>query len=447
MAPDLTKRYVDEVLELSGVKKKGPERIREIYRMSDRQVELLVDDITNRAAKHYNKNLRSILQYLQEKEKGPKAYYVGLSPVDLDVGRSDQFIRKCCLYYSKIVTVDRLEELRELAPTYTPQSLKNNVATGLGSLALLWPWIEEGIVEIVPSTGIVGGLQEKVFYYAEEDHRDTGMWRSQVLRDEDLNLEGERLLKSYEDYIRERCSPRFLEKSGGIQAATLGVLAFGLSADMGQGFFNSFVTGSSPTTDRRRDWRLLGCWILRRGEHLLTQELGKERWGSLMEEVKASRAWLTLDAHELGVISNLPPKKIIEIRNSAEYSLRYFREDLGDAIDEIEGLKLEDEKAYHEAANQVWSKVREDARRVRRDLDVIRRKRDLAVDISFLSIILGLLPFPQAKIVAGLIGGVQGFDIISGLLEEQGQRKSTGYFLVKLEESSRALEGSAQQTM
>jgi len=203
---------------------------------------------------------------------------------------------------------------------------------------------------------------------------------------------------------------------------------------MGEAFINSLATDCTPATDSRPIWRLFGYWASRRAEYLIAQQLGKDKWEAFTRDLRSGRAWFALEARELADLSKLSPKKIVEIRDSANYSFRYFREDLGYAVDKIEALRLDDEKAYREAAEQVWSKVRDDARKVKTDMDTIRRKIELDVGLSSMSLILGVLPFDIAKLASALIGARTALDIAKEYLELRELKKSTGYFLVKLEQ-------------
>jgi len=89
MDRDLTKRYVDEVLEVSGVKKKGADRIPEIYQMSDQEIKRLGDCCDAHVMDHYKKNFNSILRDLRGLKERPIAHYFGsLAPIPLLRSRS-----------------------------------------------------------------------------------------------------------------------------------------------------------------------------------------------------------------------------------------------------------------------------------------------------------------------------------------------------------------------
>jgi len=433
----LTKRYVDEVLEVSGVKRMGTERIQEISRASDEEVIGLLNDFAVRTENHYKKNLPSILEDLRALKGQPKAYYLGPGSVaKFNAENSNWFIRKSALYYNKIVVQDPLQELQTVKRELKPAAIKEDLMKELVSLSLLWPWIAEGIIEIIPSFFGIEGLAERIYRYSREDFQDTEGWLPQALKYEDLGLEGESYLREMENFMQKHVLPDPIEKMGGLRAAALRATVEASSHRMGRGFFGGWLTDSSPTTDCRQSWRLFGYWVLLRAEGLIAQELGRDRWESFVRNVKTGRAWLALDARELGVLSKLPPKKIIEIRDSADYSFRSFREDLGYAVDAIQGLKLDDEEAYREAANQAWSKVRDSAREVKKDSNRVKKTIGVEAGVLGMSLILGLLPFDIAKVATALIGTPTALDIAKECLELRELKKSTGYFLVRLEEST-----------
>jgi len=436
MGRDLTKRYVDEVLEVSGVKKKGIERIREISQMPDLEVRRLLDDLDDRGTKHYSKNLRSTLEDLRGLKGQPKAYHFGnYPPIQFDVATPDWFIRKSGLYYSKIVIEDPLERIvKDEKWVWTASATKRDLMARLELLSLLWPWIAEGIVEVIPPPTLIAGPSESIYEYGDEDFQDTEGWQAQTLKFEDMQLEGEALLRQVETFARQSFSQDYMTKTGSLKEFALKIIAMGNSINMGKGFFGSLLTGASPTTNLRQAWRLFGYWVSGRAKDVIAQELGRDRWESFVSGIKAGRAWLAFDAKELGVLSKLPPERIVEIRDSADYSFQSFRDDLGHAVDEIQGLKLDNEADYRQAASQVWSRVRWSAKDVKDDMDTIKKKIGLEAGVLPMSLILGLLPFDMARVVAAAIGTPRALDIAKEYLELRKLKKSIGYFLVKLEE-------------
>jgi hypothetical protein len=447
MGRDATRRYVNEVLELSGVRSDGTDRVDKISELSDQGLIHLAEDISKRALDHYKKNLPSILHDLQKMKK-PKAYYLpAVGALAPRTEASDWFVRKCALYYNRIVVWDFLEEslFVRTATRMTTTALKWYLRDTLTSLSTLWPWFAEGFLEMVPRPSRLQPIADRIVSYADEDSQDSG-WQQQALRYEDLQLEGEAYLRHMER-AAEIWPPDLVQEVGGLRPFALRVASHGSSVSMGSGFFGSYLTGSSPTTDSRQSWRLFGCWISRRAERLLTKEFPVDRLASFVRELKAGRAWFALDAKELGVLTGLPAAKISEIRNSTEYSFRHFREDLGDAVDEIEAMELDDEKAYREAANQAWNKVRDSAESVKRDLPGIEKK--LKVDgvattglASFtLGLYLGLAPaVPPAALGLGSSAAVAARDLAKAVIDYQELKKSSGYFLAELEKAEQSAQ-------
>ena len=438
MSKDLTKRYVDEMLEVSGVTKKGADRIQQLSKMSDTKIRSVIDDILKRAERHYEKNFHSILESLKYVKGQSRVYYFGrFTPVSTSAETSDWFIRKSALYYDRIILNDPIMPFTSLMWDMKPIIYRTAFIEAIKSLSILRPWVAEEIIELLSfSLPRLGGFGQKTAQIVEEDFKDR-QWHMQALKDEDLHLEGETYLRHEMRFVRESSSSLYIRDMGGLRKAALATATRGSSLIMGNAFFGSLLTGSSPATDLARDWRLFGYWMMRRAEHLVGREFNRDQWESLVRDVKAGRAWFALDALELGVLPRLTPEKIADIRNSDDYSIKYFREDLGDAMSEIEGLRLGDETAYREAAIQVWKKVRDDARKVRRDMDTIRQKIELGVDVLFASLLLGVLPFGTAKLASTLIGTPTVLSIAEKYLDLRRQKGSTGYFLVKLEDSHR----------
>lgn len=202
------------------------------------------------------------------------------------------------------------------------------------------------------------------------------------------------------------------------------------------------MTGCIPTTESPEMWKLFQFWVSRR---MSSDAHHKTIVDTFMRDAKAGRAWLALDARELLVLDRLDPSTIIEIRKSGEHSFQSFRTDLGRAVDEIQGLDIEDEVAYREAADQAWHKVRDSAGSVRKDLPGIEKK--LKVDgvamtglASFtLGLVLGLAPaVPLAAL--GPVGStvVAARDLAKAVIDYRELKKSSGYFLVELEKAKQA---------
>jgi hypothetical protein len=215
------------------------------------------------------------------------------------------------------------------------------------------------------------------------------------------------------------------------------------SMKIGYGYFGGNLTGCIPTTESPEMWKLFQLWVSRR---MSSDRYHKTIVDAFMRDAKAGRAWLALGARELLALDRLDPSTIIEIRKSSEHSFQSFRNDLGKAVDEIQGLDIEDEVAYREAADQAWHKVRDSAESVRKDLPGIEKK--LKVDgvattglASFtLGLILGLAPaVPLAALGPVSSAVVAARDLAKAVIDYQELKKSSGYFLVELEKAEQAV--------
>ena len=441
MVSGLTKRYVDEILELSGVRQRGLARILELQRISDKEAANLARDIAQRTFGHYRKNTTSIVKDLRGSEKCLKACYVGWAETNpLGPQGPDPYVRKFALYFDVIVMQDLLELfLRQGTRLGMDRDVaKRHLANSVSWLLTLSPWIEAGVVELVPAA-LHPTLSHRVIQYAEEDLKSAD-WRIQALKNEDLQLKG----RAYLRYLSSRGPhewPLIVQRKGGPKKAALYTALFGSSCTIGDWFFGSLLTHSSPTTDSKQHWRLLSSWLMRRAEKSVAGLLPSDLWRGFSRHMKAGRAWAQLDARELIVLEELSASKIIDIRDSGQYSFGHFRNDLRNAVDEIQGLKLDDEKVYREAANQAWNKVRESAKHVRMDSEKIRKKViiDGVATLGLVSLTLGLLPFGYPALTTGIGAFTAAKDLAKQMVEQRELRKSSGYFLVELEKKGRVV--------
>mgnify|MGYP001110565445 CR=1 FL=1 len=221
MGRDLTKRYVDELLEVSGVKRSGINRIQEISRMSDSAFKELLRDIGSRATRHYQRNLSSIVQNLQKNKGQSKSYYFG-SGVHLGEDRATRnlFVRKSSLYYDKIVLIDPLATSPFRERLYSSAFNKEVLVGGLESLHLLWPWFAERIVELVPSAHLDQATMNRIDELCKEDYHDPN-WFQQALKNEQLKLEGEDLLDHVEGILAESLSADAQRSAGDLRQLAL----------------------------------------------------------------------------------------------------------------------------------------------------------------------------------------------------------------------------------
>jgi hypothetical protein len=358
-------------------------------------------------------------------EPHPKGFYFGAeSPFVVD-RTPDDFVRKSALYYNKLILLDPFYPLRD---GLTPDAAKRDLMRKLWIFWILRPWVSAGLIELLPYPHTVADLEQLVSRFADTDESDAN-WQA-------LALGMDR--GSMKRIVDEGCSdfePSYLEGHGGANKLAIKTIVRGTSIVAGYAFFGSLLTSSCPITDIRPEWEIFGQWVLKRAKENLFEQLGRNRSEEFIRSLKTGRAWFALNARELADLGRLSPEKILEIRNSTEYSFQNFRKDLGHAIDEIEGLKLGDEKSYREAVHHAWEKVRDSAKDVRRDSGRIR-KWALVEGVTITSLVsftFGLLSFSNLALGPALAIVPAAGTLAKQILEWKELKKSSGYFLLELE--------------
>jgi hypothetical protein len=426
-----TTRYVDDVLELVGVKGKSHERVVRAFSVPDIELYSMAEQIRDRTQQHHKESWARIREDILQ-EKQPKAFHF-YSPKTVYVltTGTDRFLRRAALYFNKIVIENPLSTLTmEGLTTYGLRSLLRNC---VDALRCVEPWVAEGVVELAPNYQQVESIAGLVDQCEEMDSAEPD-WQKQVT---DLLSPGE-----LEDTIRRMTTPEALTLvgKGDTKHAVARIFSRASSMKMAWGYFGSMLTGCIPITDSPENFKLFQFWISRR---LSSDVSGKAADDAFMRDAKAGRAWLALDARELLVLDTLDPSTIIEIRKSSEYSFQSFRNDLGRAVDEITGLKVEDETAYREAADRAWHRVRESANSVKKDLPKIERKLKidgLATTVLF-SLTLGLAPVvPLAALTSGISAVAPLRDLAKTMIDYQEIKKCSGYFLLDLEKAKNPLQ-------
>jgi len=420
MGTDATKRYVSDVLELMGLKGNRKKELR----VSEIEVRAIGEELEGRARDHHSKNWESLAQNLVE-EKQPKGILTE-SPWTFVSATMPEFLTRAAFYYNKLVVDDPLDY--SLPQTATSIGSRNLIAKKLNVLCSLEPWIAEGFVELAPYYHHFTSVSKAVQHWADADKEDSE-WQKQA-----FSLASADFL----EYIKASINQEGVDMLGKGDAALTAraVLSGGASKEIAQAYLLGSATDTLPITDSQKMWRLLQLWISRR---LAAESAGGRVTDAFVRELKAGRAWLALDAKELVVLDKLEPAKILEIRNSSEYSFQDFRNDLGKAVEEIRGTGMEDEAAYREAAYQAWGKVRESADEIRKERPKLERR--LAVDgvatVSGAALSLGLAPVaPGYALTTAMATAVgPGRDFVKSILDRQATKKSSGYFLLKLEEA------------
>jgi len=440
MAESATKRYFEEILEVTGVGKRGVERLEEIRNMPESELKSFAEGLQSRIQSHYQRNIVKIVESLRRYEEQPKAFYFGGFPIQTAVKEApfDWFVRKTALYYGKVVIADSLEAASVLRDAFATEGLRIAITSDLASLLVLWPWAEAGLIEALPVVSTwTKSLRQTVYNLADEDLKDEE-WASSdgALKDEDKGLEGEALIQDCERRVQNTMSQKRIDEGGGLRNSAFGVLLENRSREIGSGFFGSALTDSSPTTDLRQPYRLFGLWSQKRAGLLVQRGLLDERtWMKMREETKAGRVWQGLKLERLGALMNLPPDQIIKVRDDSRYSFRSFREELGEKVEEMEMAKLGDEKEIQQVVSQVEEHLNREAESVEKDRKYLRLKFGVSAVLTPLSLILSLLPFPLSEL-AKLIGGASLMRTIDYGLDMQRQKERSGYFLVRLQEEA-----------
>jgi hypothetical protein len=426
-----TTRYVDDVLELVGVKGKSHERLARAFSVPDIEVYSMAEQIRDRTRQHHRESWARVRGDVLE-EKQPKAFHF-YSPktVYFLTAGTDRFLRRAALYFNKIVIENPLSTLT--MEGLTPYGLRSLLRNCVDVLRCVEPWVAEGVVELAPNYQQVESIAGLVDRCEEIDSADLD-WQKRVT---DLLSPGE-----LEQTIQRMATPEALSLlgKGNAKDAVPRIFSRASSMKIAWGYFGSMLTGCIPITDSAENFKLFQFWISQR---LSSDMSGKGADDAFMREAKAGRAWLALDARELLVLDTLDPSKIIEIRKSSEHSFQSFRNDLGRAVDEITGLNIEDEVAYREAAERAWQRVRESANSVKKDLPKIERKLKidgLATAVVF-SLTLGLAPVvPLAALTSGMTAVAPLRDLAKTMIDYQEIKKCSGYFLLNLEEAKKPLQ-------
>jgi hypothetical protein len=430
MAKGDTTRYVDDILELVGVKGRTHEKVVRALSVSDIEVYSIAEQIRDRTRQHHRESWARISENLLQ-EKQPKAFhfYSPKTAAFLLAG-TDQFLRRAALYFNKMVIEDPLSTLT--TGGLTSWGLRRLLLTYIDVLRCLEPWVAEGFLELAPNYQQVESMARLVDRFEEMDSADPD-WEKHV-----CDLFDPREIASVVQTSTTRDALTRLGKGDATRAIPQ-MLSRASSMKIGYGYFGSNLTGSIPMTESPENWKLFQLWISRR---ISSDAKHKTIVDAFIRDTKLGRAWLALDAKELLVLDQLDPSTLIEVRNSSEHSFQTFRSDLGKAVDEIQQLDIEDEMAYREAADHAWQGVRESAESVKKDLPKIERKLKLdgLATTALLSLTLGLVPTAPSLALGSAVSAVAAVrDLMKTTIDYGELKKSSGYFLLKLEEARRSI--------
>lgn len=369
----------------------------------------------------YNKSLDSMATQLRE-SAGPKAYCYHHPPWP---GALDPFLKKSALYHEKVVMPDILfsivppeGELGDYSQRYPFERMFTDT---LGWTTELEPWVEDGFLEIMIPPRYWNTIQPSIDKIAEEDAHDE-QWRNAALVDEDDDTAGNDVIKKWVRTIRMMWSEPHIERRGGEKVFAESVAFRNPSRCCAEAILAGSPMGLAPVTESKQAHRLLGLWLQRRGQ-------------KLCRGMAASQAIVDLSLEDVGFLQNLPPERILEIRNSEEFSFRSFRREWNSVCSEIESMPWD--TRFVSEARTLWNdRMSTGVHAIRQDIHQLRMKLGAGIGLVALSIVSSVaqthipsLALEILKSVPALIGGASVLDYLDKMKETK--RNST-YFLYRL---------------
>jgi len=424
MKRGLTKKFAEEVYEYV---RERDLSIDKFLSLDVRKIREIASELSHHSIEHYRRNLGVILEDIA-RAPGHKGLYFGFSPIHVKTKRTerepyDLFLRKAVLYYDKIVCFDELNELLINPGFYKPKPLKYELVSHIARLGALRPWIEDGIVELLPFPDNWEGAGSVIDKLVKEDEGNEqwlelalqGGFKSKTAAIEELRFTLKELLgvSKMKDNQLHRLMIR------GASRATINAV------------FASGFTGCSPIADEHWKWELLGFWLSCKADLASRGGLLNE---SQIKQMKNGGALLNLETKKLGFLKTLSHERIREIRISDEYRFNDFRRMWTDLCKELSQMPWE--PSFGKMANQLWSeKIEPEAERVRKDLLSIKMRFGSSVLISSLGATTSLIPgFTFIGLFAALlpllIPRISLFETMKKLQEIKKDEKNQVYFLL-----------------
>lgn len=438
MRESLTLKIVDEVLDVAGFRKSKDiqKRIDNIWGMPSNQLYELVDDLSDRINTYYKMNLALLCREMMKKE-GMKAYHYG-SPTPMSYKQDfpvDWFLRKASLYYDKIVLEDPIAETISQRKGLEDVSTRGYLATYLSYFASHKPWMEGGVVEIIPSPMHIQGMGDVIDGISAEDcEEEMRNLNSPYFDYGEFDMNCETVIRESEKYIDYHLKER-IEGPGELRRRALRAIVKSASWVMSGAVFGSLLMDSHPTTETKRDWEILHYWITKRAEELVGNKiLSRERWKEMLSQAEAGMPWLHSEIKGLGFIREMPVNKALEIRNSREFSFRTFREELGGALDSLQASKEGDREKFSDVIEHELVEVRKVAEDVKADLENLKARSRVEDITSGLSMTLSFMPLSFSDLAQTLLVDRGELGLQEGFLEKKKAEMLSAYWLVKLVE-------------
>ena len=418
----ISREYIQNLIEYSGLHKRSIADLRqELHGMKSGKLNEWFSGLRRIMEDFHSRRLAFMVEQLRE-SIGPKAYCYDSPPW---LGALEPFLKKSALYHEKMVVPDTLFSLvppeGQLGDYSQEFPFWRMLTDALGYTIELEPWVEAGFVEIMIPPHYWGAIQASMDEICEEDARDEH-WRNAALIDEDDEIAGEDIIRKWIKTIRMMWSGPLIKRRGGERAFAENV-AFSLpSRFCGEAALAASSLGLAPVTESKHAHRLLGLWLQRRN-----QRLGRD--------VKASQGIVDLGLEEVGFIQGLPPRKILEIRDSEEISFKNFRREWAKTCSEIESMPWD--ATFPSEVSTLWNdRLSPSIREVKQDISYLRKKLGVGAGLVSLSIVSTVVSpsIPSVALsilssVPALIGGTSVLDYLEKMKEI---KRSSIYFFYRL---------------
>jgi len=369
----------------------------------------------------HSRRLDFLVEQLRE-SAGPKAYCYHSPPW---LGAMEPFLKKSALYHEKVVVRDTLFSLvppeGQLGDYSQEFPFSRMLTDALEYTIELEPWVQAGFVEIMIPPSYWSATQASIDEICEEDARDEH-WRNAALIDEDDEISGEDVIRKWIKTIRMMWSEPEIKRRGGERAFAESVTFNLPSRCCGEAALAASSLGLAPVSESKHAHKLLGLWLQKRN-----QKLGRD--------VKASQGIVDLSLDEVGFIQDLPPRKILEIRDSEDTSFKNFRREWAKTCSEIESMPWE--ARFASEARAMWDdRLSTSIREVKQDISYLRKKLGVAAGMVSLSIVSTVISPSIPSVAGSILSSVPALIGIPSLLDylekmKEIKRRSI-YFLYRL---------------
>jgi len=409
MRATLTQKYVETVLEEANVLKGNKlnfKRINEIWEIKGKKErEEFIGNLLRIHSYHYKKNINSIPKLL---ESGSKLTALSYEPYP--VLHPGSYLKRVALFYDKMLLMDPLD-LSLHGYTDLPGGI-------ISQYISLKPWIEMGLVELVPSPNYWNESVIILSHIVKTDMKESQIIYSEFKKEYEKHFKG-----AFEEYFSDRDST---DVTVGILSSLIGEAVIG----------SNFLGGCHPIFFNERTGLYLNVWLRHWGDLAYRSRLLREK---VTEELKAGIAFLTLETN-LAFLEDLSVKKIGELRSSDEYRFKDFRKRWSEVCKDLKRMPYE--AGFKDEAKQLWEeRILPERNRVWRDLAMVKTRFGIKVGLRTLNILLTLasgLTFHSLLIaILHIMETKEDYDkVVEKLKQIKTDEKNAAYFLLAAEEKS-----------